>query len=571
MAQICDGCRAPPWIDPSSGAEIPLKKCSRCKTVAYHDKICQKGGFPAHKQQCLKFAQAKAATASSPPQTPSTPTHGQLQHLTPVPLPTVYKIEERPHRGKCLVAKRALRFGDVVSMSHYEGEFFAPLVPPVLFETCRDSVCAICFGKIEVGKEYPVSDFEKYRVITCSPLCHEASDDWLKAEIETIRTMCAQTGGGPPKFLSTAILVYRIIIKMESRGKSLSWKDIEEMQTHDTKPSEDESHHLRAIVMTVQALLSAKPPPSKASISVDKIAQILARIKFNGFSICDAESNSLGIGLFGTANRINHSCKPNAVQSFFYGEQDIIPKLRVTVCSTSIPSGSEICISYIDNKQPRKMRQESLKRDYNFDCTCPYCKDDKHDGYIMGLRCSSSRCKHTCRGSEENPKRLYWCRSSNKWKCTTCEQEADQNPEPILQAMEDCLQTNSNDAMRRMYEGAREHFDPSSWYVHELADRLARFHIDSLHSCPSETERKMHLASASKLLSDIRDNLPPYGENRDWQTLGHACLIYKQHKLLLLQGLRHDVDDLCFALMMMEDFFSLQHPVLQEQVFKSIQ
>jgi hypothetical protein len=552
MAQVCDGCGLPPWTD-SSGAIIPLKKCSRCTTVAYHNVVCQKKGFPGHKQQCRKPAQA--ATAVSPRQAPA--------------LPTVYKIEERAHRGKCLVAKRALRYGDVVSMSHFEGGFFAPLVPPVLFETCRDSVCAVCFGKIEAGKAYPVSDFEKYLVNTCSPLCHETSDDWLKAEIETIRKMCAQTGGGPPKFLSTAVLVYRIIIEIESRGNSLSWEDIEEMQTHDTKPSEDEIHHLRAIVMTVQALLSAKPAPLKAPMSVDKIAQILARIKFNGFSICDAESNSLGIGLFGTANRINHSCKPNAVQTFFYGEQGSMPKLRVTACY-NIPSGSEICISYLDNHQLRKTRQESLQRDYNFVCTCQYCEDDTHDGYIMGLRCSSSRCKRTCRDSEDNPKRLYWCRSGEKWKCTTCKQEVDQNPEPILKAMEDCLQTNSNDEMRRMYESAREHFDPSSWYVHELADRLARFHIDSLHSCSSETERNMHLESALKFLSAIRDNLQPYGENEDWTAFGISCLIYKQHKLLLLQGQRPNFDELCYAFGTMENFFSSQHTVLQEQVFKSI-
>lgn len=551
MAQACDGCGLPPWTD-SSGSIIPLKKCSRCKTVGYHNVVCQKKGFPGHKQQCRKLPQA--ATAVSPRQAPS--------------LPTVYKIEERFHRGKCLVAKQALSFGDVISMSHLEEEFFAPLVPPVLFETCRDSVCAVCFGKIEAGKAYPVSDFEKYLVNTCSPLCHKTSDNWLKAEIETIRTMCAQTGG-PPKFLSTAILVYRIFIGMDSRGSPLSWEDIEEMQTHDTKPSEDELHHLRAIVMTVQALLSAKPTSLKASMSVDKIAQILARIKFNGFSICDAESNSLGIGLFRTANRINHSCNPNAVQSFFYGEQGTMPKLRVTACY-NIPSGSEICISYIDNTQPRKMRQESLQRDYNFDCNCSYCEDDKHDGYIMGFRCFGSRCKHTCHESENNPKRLYWCRSGDKWKCTTCEQEVNQNPEAILKAMEDCLKNNSNDEMRRMYESAREHFDSSSWYVHELADRLARFHIDSLHSCASETERKMHLESASKFLSAISDNLPLYGEievYEDWQTLRHACLFYKQHKLLLLQGMRHDVDELWFALLTMERFFSFQHPVLQEQGF----
>jgi hypothetical protein len=357
-------------------------------------------------------------------------------------------------------------------MSCSDGEFFAPLVPPVLFEARRDSVCAVCFAKIEAGENYPVSKFEKHRVTTCSPLCLERSEDWLQEEIETIRTMCARTQGGLPKFLSTAILIYRIILGMESRENSLCWKYIDKMQSHDTEPSEDESHHLRAIVMTVEALLSAKPTQIRASVSVDKIAQILARIKFNAFSICDAESNSLGIGLFGTANRINHSCEPNAVQTFLCGEQGAMPKLRVTA-TTYIPSGGEICVSYIDNKQPRKMRQESLQRDYNFVCTCSYCEDDQHDGHIMGLRCFGSRCKQMFGTYAGDATRLYWCQSGKQWKCTTCGQGPDRNPEPILKAMEDCLEANSDDEMRRMYESARKHFDPSSWYVHELADRLA--------------------------------------------------------------------------------------------------
>jgi hypothetical protein len=517
-----------------------------------------------HKQQCRKLsAQATATTA-----TKSTSSLSPKAKSAPS-LPTVY-IKEQPGRGKCLMANRSLSFGDVISSSYLEGDFFTALVPPVLFESCRDSVCAVCFGKIEAGKGYPVSTFDKYRVNTCSSLCLETSDDWLKEEIETIRTMCNRTGGGPPKFFSTAILVYRIVMEMESRGNPLTSQDIEEMQSHDTKPSEDESHHLRAIVMTVEALLSVNPTPFKASMNVDKIAQILARIKFNAFSICDAESNSLGIGLFGTANRINHSCEPNAVQTFFYGEQGSMPKLRVTA-TAAIPSGSEICICYIDNKQPRKMRQESLQQGYNFVCTCNYCQDDKHDGYIKGLRCLKSCCTQTFGTYEGDLINLYWCQSGEKWKCTTCGQEPDHDPEPILNAMEDCLQRNSNDEMLRMYESARDHFDVASWYVHELADRLARFHIDSLQSCASESERQMHLSSARKFLSAIRDNLPAYGKDRDWQALGSACLIYKQHKLLLLQGLRHDVDDLCYAFMMMEDFFSPQHPVLKEQVFKSIQ
>jgi len=561
----CVGCFLPPFKD-THGVVIPLKECSRCHAAAYHNAECQKRHYSVHKQYCRPASKGKDKNRT----TIST---------APRPLPHVFTVEQRSGRGKCLVAKKLLKYGNVISLSANKGDYFQPLVPPVLFEGNRTLACAVCFGTIKpattTAAALKVSNFDRYPVTTCSSACHVQASSWLQAEVDTVETACRLTGGGPPKFLPTAMLVYRIVAAIESND--LQWHDIAGMDSHPAEElaaaENNESHHLRAVVMTVRALLSVRPTPFTASVTVDKIAQVLAKIKFNGFSICDVESNALGIGLFKTANRINHSCNPNAMQTFLYARPGTLPRLRVTACSKSIAIGEEICISYIDNSQPFQMRQESLARDYRFVCTCPYCLDDQHEGFVMGLRCFNPRCQ-TASKYFDVESRVYWSRQTMEYKCNVCQQQPIEDPKPLLESIQACLQSNSEDEMRHVHETlflARDSkFDPSSWYVHEMADRLARLHINALGTCATESDRGMHLSSACKLLADIRDNLPPYGAVRDWQTLGVAILIYKQHKLLLLQGLAPDFDDLCFAEMQMEEFFTAHHPVLQEQVWQVI-
>ena len=41
-----------------------------------------------------------------------------------------------------------------------------------------------------------------------------------------------------------------------------------------------------------------------------------------------------------------------------------------------IPEGDEVTISYVDPQWPTKLRRETLKRDYGFDCECKQCIED---------------------------------------------------------------------------------------------------------------------------------------------------------------------------------------------------
>ncbi|DBB01223.1 TPA: hypothetical protein ACH3X1_001097 [Trebouxia sp. C0004] len=90
------------------------------------------------------------------------------------------------------------------------------------------------------------------------------------------------------------------------------------------------------------------------------IALMLARCACNNHTICDDELRPIGVGLFPTGALINHSCTPNAMQSF--KQQQII----FTALQPTAP-GAEISISYIELAATHAERRQQLLEQYYFD------------------------------------------------------------------------------------------------------------------------------------------------------------------------------------------------------------
>jgi hypothetical protein len=72
-------------------------------------------------------------------------------------------------------------------------------------------------------------------------------------------------------------------------------------------------------------------------------------------------------GVFATISRINHSCRPNVVQSW----NPLLEKETVYAVRT-IPAGTEICTAYHVGG-PSTERQQILKTYFGFSCTCALC------------------------------------------------------------------------------------------------------------------------------------------------------------------------------------------------------
>jgi hypothetical protein len=73
-------------------------------------------------------------------------------------------------------------------------------------------------------------------------------------------------------------------------------------------------------------------------------------------------------GIFLIACRINHACDNNA-QNFW---NDNIDQLTIHAIK-DIPKGEEITISYLGSRRGRGLRQEELRRNFKFTCSCALC------------------------------------------------------------------------------------------------------------------------------------------------------------------------------------------------------
>jgi hypothetical protein len=63
------------------------------------------------------------------------------------------------------------------------------------------------------------------------------------------------------------------------------------------------------------------PPPSPShptpgSLDVREITLLLARFACNNHTICDEELRAIGVGLYPLGALVNHSCRPNCMQTF---------------------------------------------------------------------------------------------------------------------------------------------------------------------------------------------------------------------------------------------------------------
>jgi len=114
--------------------------------------------------------------------------------------------------------------------------------------------------------------------------------------------------------------------------------------------------------------------------------ELFGKISCNSFTICDAELQPLGVGIYQTPSLLNHSCHPNCV-AIFNGA-------RLLVHATeNIKQGDELTISYTELLCPSYQRKQDLKSRYLFECSCAKCISPwEEDGLMLSLQCSNFSC-----------------------------------------------------------------------------------------------------------------------------------------------------------------------------------
>ena len=122
------------------------------------------------------------------------------------------------------------------------------------------------------------------------------------------------------------------------------------------------------------------------SVGLPKCRDVLQQLQVNCFTATNGDfSHTLGIGLYLQAAAINHSCDPNACQSFH--EETKALSIRAT---KDIQPGEEITITYIDIGKPTSWRRRELRKTYGFVCMCHRCCSTEDLMENSGIRCQSN-------------------------------------------------------------------------------------------------------------------------------------------------------------------------------------
>lgn len=115
------------------------------------------------------------------------------------------------------------------------------------------------------------------------------------------------------------------------------------------------------------------------------VFDMFGKMSVNSYSICDAEMQPIGAGVYLGASLLDHSCRPNAV-AVFSGTT-----LQVR-CIRPISSAEPVIISYIDQLDTTSERRSQLEHCYYFTCQCESCRDTDDDELAQSTVCPTLNC-----------------------------------------------------------------------------------------------------------------------------------------------------------------------------------
>ena len=301
----------------------------------------------------------------------------------------------------------------------------------------------------------------------------------------------------------------------------LCYKDDDEEDLDDRKGDD----HLKIIAQCHQLLL-IMGETSAAKVAHDLLdpnprlaSRFISRLAMNGFTICNSEQEALGVGVYPRASMINHSCRPNAVQSFWLSNSEtrrVPPMLQITMCRNA-KIGEEVTISYCDATILRYDRRKALKKNYNFCCECKLCQDLERDDALIGLRCPSHKCKGRVKTSSSGAHEMAYIK--RQYSCVECGRcnfdEVLGQDLSRLQARITAIENKLKDGSDHKEAGAEllGHFDSvlflcyrqTSWYLAKFCDMYVNWCSNALGFCSNEEEQLEMCNDALSLINESRD------------------------------------------------------------------
>lgn len=332
------------------------------------------------------------------------------------------RIEERPGRGRCIIADRAISAGCVVLAST------AAAVLPLTGER-RCDFCVFDAG------------IQQCSACKCARYCDKAhaTASW-KAEHRFECKKLAALHRAQPAAANDIVLLSRLWrgtrsvaasdtrpeahIKADAAAKLYRHSFADVLRMHrSTDASRKAACRAAAAAAAAGGLLDGGSAESIAALQAsdasdaastaiksDRLpesvaAAVLSAFECNNFLVVDDLFHGRAAGVFPAGALLNHSCAPNATLTYMSEAQyaslaaaggaeaeaagggagapataaastDVDSQgrlVQVIRALRPIAAGEEVCHSFVEIALPRDRRREQLKAAYGFDCTCDLC------------------------------------------------------------------------------------------------------------------------------------------------------------------------------------------------------
>eukprot|EP00258_Populus_trichocarpa_P034986 XP_024451005.1 histone-lysine N-methyltransferase ASHR2 [Populus trichocarpa] len=302
---------------------------------------------------------------------------------------TLVRVEEIQGRGRGLVSTQPLRGGQIVLIDSPILLYSALALTKQQHSTFL--YCDKCFKTIQSASvSCPTCSHQRF----CSPTCLSAAlasshTPWVCQSLSRLRD-CQD-------FLQHHSVERQIQAQFLVAAYNLAFVSPSDFQILLSLQgrAEDEDP---AIVQSLHSVISSlcPPPPIEGfSFSLELIAALVAKDRFNAFGLMEplnlneengGQRSVRAYGIYPKASLFNHDCLPNACRFDYVdtnnsGNTDIVVRMI-----HDVPQGREICLSYFPVNSNYSTRRKRLLEDYGFTCDCDRCKveatwsDDEGDG-----------------------------------------------------------------------------------------------------------------------------------------------------------------------------------------------
>ncbi|KAM6220009.1 histone-lysine N-methyltransferase SMYD3 isoform 2-T2 [Rhynchocyon petersi] len=263
-------------------------------------------------------------------------------------------------RGNGLRALTPLRAGELLYRSD-----------PLAYTVCKGSrgvVCDCCL----LGKEKLLRCSQCQVAKYCSAKCQKEAWPDHKRECRCLK-------GCRPRYPPDSVrLLGRVVFKFMEEKPTESEKlyTFYDLESNINKLTEDKKEGLRQLAMTFQHFMKEEMQDASQLPPAFDIFEAFAKVICNSFTICNAEMQEVGVGLYPSMSLLNHSCDPNC-SIVFNGPHLLLRAVR------DIEVGEELTICYLDMLMTSEERKKQLRDQYCFDCDCVRCRTQDKDADML--------------------------------------------------------------------------------------------------------------------------------------------------------------------------------------------